>query len=53
MKLKCPECFEIALTKNGKRWVRRNGVRTRVQQYQCQECGRITINPANGQVKEA
>lgn len=48
--MKCPECGSDSLTKFGKKFVWRGEKREKVQQYQCRDCGRITINPV---VKEA
>jgi len=35
--LKCPECDSVKLIKVGKGW----SGRTKVQRYQCKDCGRI------------
>jgi len=43
--LVCPECGSMDLIKYGVRFVRRGGNRTRIQQYMCTQCGRITIRP--------
>jgi len=45
--MKCPECNSTRLVKFGKKFVGgpELGKRHRVQQYQCNECGRITIYP--------
>jgi rubredoxin len=38
----CPECSKIDLKRMGKQWrMGDNGVRYRVQLYQCKFCGRI------------
>ncbi|KKM73132.1 hypothetical protein LCGC14_1413570 [marine sediment metagenome] len=44
---KCPECKSTKLIKFGKRFSRKSstGKRRLVQQYQCKNCGRITIHP--------
>jgi transposase-like protein len=41
MKVLCPECNSANLIKNGLTWV----ARTKVQRYQCLDCGRITHKP--------
>jgi transposase-like protein len=43
--MNCPECKYDRLIKFGKKWVKVGGVRVEVQQYQCKDCGRITIKP--------
>ena len=44
--LSCPECKSTDLKRFGKKFHCNNdGQRTRVQQYQCNKCGRITIKP--------
>lgn len=47
--IKCPECNGNNLKKFGKKWVKYwiegDDKRHLKQQYQCKECGRITINP--------
>lgn len=45
--MKCPECSSSNLVKFGKKFIKLRGSNTRVlkQQYQCKNCGRITINP--------
>ena len=44
MNIKCPECKKSELKKFGLRWKKdKNGKRTRIQQYQCNTCGRIFI----------
>jgi len=42
--LKCPECGSKRLIKFGKRWIRRR----QIQQWQCRNCGRITVYPKKG-----
>ena len=44
-KYECPECGKSNLKKFGTKWVKIEGVRQLKQQYQCRDCGRITINP--------
>ena len=39
--LRCPECKSIRLIKSGKGW----SGRTRVQRYQCKDCGRMVLVP--------
>lgn len=39
--MKCPECNSVRLIKFGKKFSNRR----LVQQYQCKDCGRITIKP--------
>lgn len=46
--LRCPECGSTSLMKFGKKFAKREGKRIRVQQYQCQDCGRISIKPIIG-----
>ena len=41
----CPGCKSSSLKKFGKKWLFVDGVRQKVQQYQCNTCGRITIHP--------
>jgi len=41
----CPECNSIKLRKYGTKFVKKDGVRIKIQQYQCRECGRVTVNP--------
>jgi transposase-like protein len=45
--MRCPECRSTRLVKFGKKFARNpeTGRRHRVQQYQCKNCGRITIYP--------
>jgi len=45
--MKCPECNSENLIKLGKKFSKNKetGNRKRIQQYQCKECGRITIKP--------
>lgn len=44
--MKCPECGSVRLIKFGKKFViLPAGKRERVQQYQCRDCGRITVHP--------
>jgi transposase-like protein len=46
--MKCPECGSAKLNKYGLRFVaggKKGGKRQKVQQYQCQSCGRVTIKP--------
>ena len=45
--MRCPECGSVRLIKFGKKFVKnlQMGRRYLVQQYQCKECGRITIHP--------
>ena len=45
--MKCPECKGMKLIKFGKKYAKNpnTGKRHIVQQYQCKNCGRITINP--------
>jgi len=45
--MKCPECGSPNLMKFGKKFVKDSvtGERHRVQQYQCRDCGRITVHP--------
>ena len=38
-KVKCPECGYSPIWRNGFRWKWRAGQRTRVQAYQCPDCG--------------
>ena len=45
MIIKCPECQSINLKKFGKKWVKVDDKRQLKQQYQCNGCGRITVNP--------
>jgi len=42
---KCPECGNENLKRFGKKWVKVGDKRQLKQQYQCNDCGRITINP--------
>lgn len=39
----CPECRSYRLIKFGTKVVKRK----KVQQYQCKDCGRITVKPIN------
>ncbi len=43
----CPKCKSTDLIKSGWKWVRGNSTpnKIRKQQYLCNHCGRITINP--------
>lgn len=41
--MKCPECGSTRLIKYGKRFIRSK--KREIQQYQCKNCGRITIKP--------
>lgn len=43
----CPECKSSNLIKFGKKWHKNKetGKREQVIQYQCKDCGRITILP--------
>lgn len=41
------------MIKYGTRFVRRHGQRTRVQQYQCESCGRITFKPESFSITPA
>jgi YgiT-type zinc finger domain-containing protein len=43
MNIKCPECKKSELKKFGLRWKKKDGKRIRIQQYQCNTCGRIFI----------
>ena len=45
--MKCPECKSQRLNKFGTKFVMNKElkVRERKQQYQCQDCGRVTIKP--------
>jgi transposase-like protein len=43
--IKCPECKSNNLKRFGKKWVKVDGVRQLKQQYQCNDCGRITVKP--------
>lgn len=45
--MKCPECFSENLIKFGKKFARDKGTGKRVKkpQFQCKDCGRITVNP--------
>jgi DNA-directed RNA polymerase subunit RPC12/RpoP len=45
--IRCPECNSTRLIKFGTKFARnaRTGRRHAVQQYQCKNCGRITIKP--------
>jgi len=45
--LRCPECNSDGLIKFGTKFARdaRSDKRRLVQQYQCKNCGRITIKP--------
>ncbi len=47
-KKKCPECGSEKLIKHGIRFAGRKGNRAKVQQYQCRDCGRITVKPIGG-----
>ena len=42
----CPECKSSKLHKFGLKWsCNPDGARTKKQQYICNSCGRITVNP--------
>lgn len=45
--MKCPECGSKNLKKFGKKWSwnQDKNERERKQQYQCNDCGRVTVNP--------
>lgn len=43
--IKCPECQSSNLKRFGKKWVRIGENRQLEQQYQCKDCGRITVKP--------
>jgi len=43
--MNCPECKSSNLIKFGRKWVKVVGKRVQVPQYQCKDCGRITIKP--------
>jgi transcription elongation factor Elf1 len=45
----CPECNSDKLIKFGMKFIRdkKSNKRIRIQQYQCKNCGRITIYPLN------
>lgn len=41
----CPECNKETLIKFGKKFIKEGDVRILKQQYQCKNCGRITVKP--------
>jgi transposase-like protein len=43
--LVCPECGSDKLIKFGKKFAKRGIKRELIQQYQCKNCGRVTVNP--------
>lgn len=51
IKMKCPECQSEKLIKYGWKWQsymdwnKQRSDRKRVQQYRCNDCGRVTIKP--------
>ena len=47
--MKCPECKSDKLRKFGTKFVKEGEKRIKKQQYQCKDCGRITINPMRGE----
>jgi len=49
---RCPECNGDNLVKFGTKWGKVDGKRQLKQQYQCCDCGRITINPISENKKE-
>lgn len=42
---KCPECNSTNLKRFGKKWVKVGDKRQRKQQFQCNDCGRVSVNP--------
>ena len=56
MKLTCPKCHSVYLVKFGFKWVGHDNSterKGRKQQYICNGCGRITINPILAQYRNA
>jgi len=49
--LVCPECKSSKLVKYGWKWHKNKetGIRTKRQQYFCNHCGRVTVNPTQPQ----
>ncbi len=43
----CPDCGSENLTKNGTKWATVDGQRVKIQQRQCQACGRMTGYPVD------
>jgi transposase-like protein len=45
--MKCPECGSNNLVKFGKKFAKdkETGERVKNQQFQCKDCGRITVKP--------
>jgi uncharacterized OB-fold protein len=41
----CPDCKSVNLSNSGMVWRKCNGIRTKVQRKQCNDCGRIFVPP--------